>query len=296
MTMITEAPTKTAIGARILADSISPVGVRLVTIEATYPRCIHAEVMTHRVFSRNAASSRAIPLAVTLRKVTLDPFVPQHWGRNQKGMQAGEELPEPVAQEAREAILKLRDHAAATVWLLDSLGLHKQIGNRYLEPWMWYTCILTGTEWLNFLHLRKHPAAEPHLADLAASVYEAIRDSHPKHLKDGDWHLPLIQEDELGTTYDEELARVSTARCARVSYLTHDGRRDMAADLGLFEKLLGGGHMSPLEHAAQATTDVDVFYGNLRGWMSLRYLMPGEWDILGYRGEAEELLGLDGLH
>jgi thymidylate synthase ThyX len=296
--MTDTAEKKSSISARVLADSISPEGARIVTVEATYPRSIHSEVMTHRVFSRNAASSRAIPLSVMIRKVTTDPFVPQHWGKNQRGMQSGEELDEALIAEAKRYILRLRDMAVDTVEALDALGIHKQLANRYLEPWQWYTSIITSTEWMNFLHLRKNAMAEPHLQDLAASIYEAIRSSTTRELRYGEWHLPLVDEDEIlangGQSFD--LAPISAARCARVSTLTHDGKRDQDKDRGLYERLTGGGHMSPFEHTATPAGGPDLFYGNLRGWQSLRWGIPGENDILEYRGEAEELAGLEGLH
>src|SRR3954452_24195130 len=78
--------------AKVLADSVSPAGQRLTTLEATFPRFVLAEFNTHRVFSRNSASSRAIPVAKQLRRVLDDPYVPIEFGSNKPGMQAGPAL------------------------------------------------------------------------------------------------------------------------------------------------------------------------------------------------------------
>ena len=51
----------TKIKAVIAADSINVKGKRITTFIVTMPRIVLAELNTHRVFSRNSASSRAIP-------------------------------------------------------------------------------------------------------------------------------------------------------------------------------------------------------------------------------------------
>jgi thymidylate synthase ThyX len=285
--MQTESSEPNGISAGVIADSISPAGVRLTTIEVKYPRFIHAEMMTHRTFSRNGASSRAIPISKVIQMVEDNTMLPVWWGKNQKGMQAAEELDDESREIARQIILKHRDHAIETARALAEIGLHKQIGNRYLEPFQQFTLIVTSTEWRNFFHLRRHPDAQPEFRATADAMWKAMASSEPEQLEDQEWHLPYILDTDLDQFSDErELAKISSARCARVSYLTHDtGKIDVNADLGLYGKLSAGGHLSPTEHAAQATTDRDVFYGNLRGWMSLRYQTPYEWDILGERAE-----------
>jgi thymidylate synthase ThyX len=311
---------------KLLADSVSPIGHRLTTFEATIPRIVLAEFNTHRVFSRNSASSRAIPVEKMLARVMEDPYVPSTWGQNQKGMQAGQEVNPYDAARAHDAWLRARDAAVAHAQELLDLGIHKQTTNRLLEPFLWHTIIVSATEWSNFENLRDNPAAHPDIQTPAHMIREARAASEPRKLQCGEWHLPLVgQEDieETGRTalgievgwgpVQQKLADVSSARCARVSYLTHDGRRDLAEDVGLFDRLVGPGHLSPLEHAARPMTQIELlkferrehrwdsarrewidmgpryFCGNFEGWIQRRKLVPGEADILGHRKEAQSV-------
>lgn len=264
--------------ATILADSKPAHGNRLTTFELTYPRCIHAEFMTHRKVSRNSASSRAIPIEKMLNDVYERPFIPIHWGANQKGMQARHEL-DPDAGRLCEALwLTDRDRAIRTVEKLNSIGLHKQIANRLLEPWMWITVIATATNWSNFFHLRCHPDAEPHMQKLAYMMRGAYDASTPQQILEHDWHLPLfgLHEDDYDLDMRDRI-KVSVGRCARVSYLTHDGRRDVEADIALHDRLMTSGHWSPFEHVAQYRTMVpDHLSGNFEGWVQYRKTFTGE--------------------
>lgn len=243
--------------AKVLADSVSPYGNRLTTMSLTYPRFIHSEFMTHRLFSRNAASSRAIPIAKTIKQVASDPVIPRHWGKAQKGMQASEEVALP-AEQLVALWLQARDDALKAAEALANCELHKQIVNRILEPWTWITVIASATNWANFFKLRCHPAAEPHMQILANKTYDAYSASTPVAVDLGQWHLPLFgfEGDDVFARQDgDRLAinnpvKLSVARCARVSYLTHEGRRDVEADLRLYEDLKSNGHWSPFEHAA----------------------------------------------
>ena len=210
--------------------------------------------MTHRMFSRNAASSRAIPVEKMLKRVKENPFVPIHWGVNQKGMQADLQFSGDDAQHCEEIWLQTRDASVASVESLLQIGLHKQIANRLLEPWMWITVICTGNQiaYENFFKLRCHPAAEPHIQKVAYLLRDQYDASQPKLLQACEWHLPLTGFDGDEVLSELELVKVSTARCARVSYLTHDGRRDIQADIELHDRLKESGHWSPFEHVAQA--------------------------------------------
>lgn len=237
--------------AKILADSRAPIGARLVTMELTYPRCIHSEFMTHRMFSRNAASSRAIPVEKMLARIQEDPFIPLVWGTNQPGMVAGAEHEDP--EHCKHVWLRGRDLALDTAWELEANGLHKQIINRIVEPWMWITVIASGVDhaWENFFKLRCAPDAEPHIQKIAYMARDLFDAHEPDYLDEDDWHLPLIG---FPGDYDETRetrVKLSVARCARVAYLTHDGKRDVAADLKLYDRLREGGHWSPFEHAAR---------------------------------------------
>src|SRR5581483_5346106 len=154
--------------------------------------------MTHRVFSRNAASSRAIPVDKLIKRVQEHPVRPVYWGKNQKGMQAEEELSDEQRQQAEAVWIEARDAAISFANRLREIGVHKQIANRLIEPWMPITIIWTATEFGNFFNLRCHKAAQPEirkLADMAADLYY----SHdPRPVDYDEWHLPLIQEDEWG--------------------------------------------------------------------------------------------------
>jgi thymidylate synthase ThyX len=255
--------------AKIIEDSEGPSGFpgsRLTTMEITYPRFIHSEFMTHRVFSRNSASSRAIPVKKMLEKVREEPVIPIEFGTMKSGMQAGPPLEGEALEEAIQSWLDARDVAVSSAEALLEQGIHKQIVNRVLEPFSWITVIVTGSYWKNFFALRCHPDAQPeihHLADMMKAVYEA---SVPKQLSHGDWHLPYVNDEERATLPIENLLKLATARCARVSYLTHDGVRDLDKDYELFDRLVqgsGSGHWSPLEHPAQASKDLRV--AELRG-------------------------------
>lgn len=291
--------------AKVLADSRSPAGFRLTTLEATFPRFVLAEFNTHRVFSRNSASSRAIPIAKQLRRVLEEPYVPIEFGSNQPGMQAGP----PLGGEKREAAeaewLRARDDAvrrvlglvaapdlAAGADLLDVLGqvegairdraqpdewlnVHKQVANRLLEPFMWHTVIVTATEWDNFWNLRCHADAQPEIRLVAEEMRAAVKASEPAGLGWDQWHLPLVRpEDRDQVASIEDLIKVSAGRCARVSYLTHAGKRDLGADIELHDRLLESGHMSPLEHPARPLAETELkeseWSGNFRGWHSYR--------------------------
>lgn len=288
--------------ARVIKDSLSPEGVRLTTMEITFPRIVLAEFNTHRTFSRNSASSRAIPVEKMLQRVQDNPFVPIYWGKNQKGMQAEQELTEGEQALARGRWLKARDSAVSEARELLDLGVHKQITNRLVEPFLWHTVIVSSTEWDNWDGLRRGKEAQPEIKVIADMMHEARSTSEPVRMNYGDWHLPLVDDGfELlvGGMSIADVVKVCVGRCARVSYLTHDGKRDPRADIDLAMRLLGNGHMSPFEHAAKPMTqddaekqllsysgvvsvdklDVDptqVFCGNFRGWMSYRKMIPGE--------------------
>lgn len=259
-------------------DSVSREDMRLVTMVLYYPRFIHAELMTHRVFSRNASSSRAIPIKKLIAAIRRDPAMPIHWGKHQAGMQANKELT-GFSRTAMRWLWLLGMWIMTTIALAaNKLGAHKQIVNRLIEPWSHITVIVTSSEWENFFELRCHPDAQPemrHLADLMRAAYDA---SEPKLLEYGQWHLPFVEPEELGQFGINIALKLSVARCARVSYLTHDGKRPKVdADIALYNRLVGARplHASPAEH--QATPDECGIlwahpeeHGNLNGFKQYR--------------------------
>lgn len=264
-----------AYSAKVILDSISPRGHRLTTIEVTYPRMIHAELMTHRVFSRNAASSRAIPVKKLLGRVMEEPYIPEKWTKNQAGMQGFEIIANPEVAQA--VWLKARDaaHEAAST-LAVGLDVHKQLANRLLEPFAWITVIITATDWQNFFKLRCDPAAQPEFQKIARMIQEEYNASTPKQLMRGDWHTPYMQPDEEHLRWPVKL-KLATARCARVSYLTQDGKRDHEADFALYTRLLTGNHWSPFEHCARPAHNYESqLGGNFSGWVQFRKTFLGE--------------------
>jgi thymidylate synthase ThyX len=243
-------------------------------MEVRYPRFIHSELMTHRVFSRNAASSRAIPIKKMIAAIREEPAMPIYWGRNQSGMSAREAVAPEIEARAREqwqaALADALRHAEI---LSDSeIDLHKQLVNRLLEPFAWITVIITATEWANFFTQRCHEDAQPEIKHLADLMLAAYRASKPGSIAAGRWHLPLIQADERDLS-EAILCKLSVARCARVSYLTHDGRRDHDKDIELYDRLLGGGangHWSPFEHVATPAAGAEIRSANFVGWEQYR--------------------------
>ena len=268
----------TIIKADVVADSITENGDRLTTLQCVYPWFIHAEVMTHRKLSRNAASARAIPTSRMLKMVWENPAVPLVWGKNQSGMQAYTQVG-PVRRVLAKSIwLTACVFAIGCTWLLSKLGLHKQIGNRLLSPFLHIHVVLSATNFDNLLALRDHPAAEPHFQILAGKILEALNESTPKLLKKGEWHLPYVTEEERTGFVLVALIEFSVARCARVSYLNHDKSNPKPAnDRRLYHDLIVSrpAHASPAEH--QATPgDKGVPSGNFEGWVQFRKTLDGE--------------------
>lgn len=264
----------------VIEDSLAPNGVRLTTMQLRYPRFIHAEFMTHRVFSRNASSSRAVPVAKMIGQIRDQPAMPVHWGMNRAGMQAHSEVEGAEREQAIAAWMDAARNAADTAERMASLGLHKQIANRILEPFMFISVIVTATEWDNFFELRAHPDAQPEIHLLAVRMQEAMAASTPRQVPSGGdsaavWHLPYVTVEERadGGMGPLELAKISAARCARVSYLTHDGAKpSVEKDLALYDRLVGSRplHASPVEHQATPMPLASEWSRNFRGWKQFR--------------------------
>lgn len=277
-TLIRQAGSATGISAQIVEDSLAPNGKRITTFVLKYPRFIHAEYMTHRLFSRNAASSRAIPVKKIRAKVFSNPAGPIFWGKNKAGMSADEEL-----RGWRLYAAKLLWHTAAKVmvgfaYLLDLVGLHKQIANRILEPWFTITVVCTATDFGNFFNLRCDSAAQPEIHHLADIMFAAYRLNKPKELEVNGWHLPFVTADERETLPVDALIRCSVARCARTSYENHDqSNPSPEKDTELYQKLLSSFHVSPLEHQATPADTAEECSGNFKGWHQLRKSIPGEY-------------------
>jgi thymidylate synthase ThyX len=292
----------------ILTSKNRDTGVSLYTFVLTYPRCILAEVNTHRMLSRNTASSRAVPAKKQRQRVINDPFVPVTIGQNQKGMQAGKELEGWRRFIAVNTWRLARYPMVVASWILDKVGAHKQVVNRIVEPWTWTQQVVTCTDLKNVFKLRNHPDAEPHFHELARQMQEQVEyvetlfnvinfdsrepDGQPAALDDinpgrgvyrvqmlrpGDWHLPFVKTGEFKAPLPdivadvETLKRVSTARCARTSYyLPENGQWSThGRDFELCTRLSSSGHWSPFEHVATPVTE-NVYIGNFRSWKQYR--------------------------
>ena len=301
------------ITARILADSVSPDGVRMTTFEIEYPRFILAELNTHRMLSKNSASSRAIPVKTMHEHMRQTPAQPVHWGKNQPGMQANVELVDNDLADAK--FMWQRAQQDAMHWaqqMAERVGLHKQVANRITEPWMIMKTVISGTEWANFWWLRAHADAQPEIHELAVKMWDELNSSVPLLLQPGEWHLPyvkshrlssgeLIYLDATDTPITTEQAKIISASCcAQVSYRKNDDSYEKAHKI--FKQLIESQpcHASPVEHQAtpmeswayetarddpqhlrehgytHMTMDGELWSGNLRGWIQHRKLIAGE--------------------
>lgn len=248
------------INAKVITDSISS-GIRLATLELYYPLMIHGQLMTHRVFSRNAQSNRAMPVDKMLEQVRNNPAMPSHWGKNQAGMQAYEELEQNAKDNCGFIWADAADNAMRYTRLLQKEDLHKQVANRLTMPFQYIKVIVTATEWDNFFKLRLNDADPTH-RDLAKKMKQAMDESEPTILLNGEWHLPYLWEIgskdfecRLSDVSEEDKRKISAARCARVSYNNHNGTdTDIQKDIDLANRLLKDGHMSPFEHVARPMT------------------------------------------
>lgn len=291
------------ISVKILADSLNPAGIRITSWLLTYPRFIHSEFMTHRIFSRNAASSRAIPFKKMVESLKVLAAMPERWGSEQKGMQSGSEVSNTclVSGIWCDAMYNAIGAAEACA----THGLHKSLCNRLIEPFSHITVLATATDHRNFFALRAHPDAMPEFQVLAYRMLDQYLKNEPQEVQWGNWHIPKFDHAEQKESYDKAAnaggewqkvaLKIATARCARLSYLTFDGDHDPAKDIELHDRLLASGHMSPFEHCAQAVNSVDypwsnfdslvgpvdtgggsVAIGGLSGWMQYRKRFENE--------------------
>jgi hypothetical protein len=298
------------ITARILADSVAPDGSRMTTMEIEYPRFVLAELNTHRMLSKNSASSRAIPVKAMHQHMAENPAQPVHWGKNQPGMQAKEELSGTDLTDAQ--FMWRRAQQDAMHWahqMSERVGLHKQVANRITEPWMIMKTVISGTEWANFWWLRAHADAQPEIHELAVKMFTAYNASAPQLLHPGEWHLPYVNSHRLSSgeliyldaddmpITTEQAKIISASCCAQVSYRKSDDSYAKAEKI--FRQLIESQpcHASPVEHQATPmnlssmrrsepetwepgvthhSANDDLWSGNLRGWIQFRKLIAGE--------------------
>jgi thymidylate synthase ThyX len=272
--------TKTTISAKVVADSISPKRHRITSLELVMPRYVLSEFNTHRMFSRNSASSRAIPFEKMLKVIQEDPFIPIAWMKDHKGMQGneyftneefGEKSTMLITEGLERLWLQTRDNCYIQASLMSKLGLTKQIVNRLLEPFMWHKVLVTATEFENFFALRYSEFADIHMQELAKCMLEAMNNSTPRELKEGAWHIPYVDDDMGISPFDncttKDYIKITVARCARTSYTIigeEDKKYDYKKDIELHDRLLASGHMSPFEHIARVMTE-EEYYSYFKG-------------------------------
>lgn len=313
---------KKKISAEIVADSINTHGNRVTTLLVTFPRFILAELNTHRMFSKNSASSRAIPFEKMVKMVKEDPFVPIAWQKSHSGMQGAEYFIDfQDIEDLEREWLFARDEAVNSAISMNSRNCTKQLLNRLLEPFMWHTVLVTSTEWENFFNLRcpkyldpsgksfrskkdyrnnskwscwegnesdiigwlecDDSGAEIHMQALAEAIWDARNESTPKLLGENQWHIPFgdnmhdrditqyikgkfNSRTEVEEAVENFKIKISSARCARLSYMTFDGEINYEKDIQLHDTLLESGHMSPFEHCCRAMSDLE-YYSYIKG-------------------------------
>lgn len=292
------------ISAKIIADSVSTFGDRITTYELEYPRFIHAEFMTHRQFSRNAASSRAIPVKTAIKLIEENTAMPIHWGKNQPGMSAKEECTEDLTNvleigkenpwptlSREQGWEAARDNAIYVAKKFEEAGYHKQIVNRILEPFSHIKVVCTATEYDNFFYLRRHPDAQPEIQELAEQMWAARERCQPTRITGDSWHVPYYGVGLWSCeSSDVELAdaiAISASCCAQVSYRKSDDSLEKARMI--YARLVDSKpvHASPFEHQATpiiypsdrgvthfGSEDI-AWSGNFKGWIQNRQLIPG---------------------
>ncbi|MDE2426252.1 MAG: FAD-dependent thymidylate synthase [Elusimicrobia bacterium] len=289
------------ITARTICDSINPSGNRVITMLTRYPKFVHGEHLRHRSFSFSVSSSRAIPVAKNLEEVRSDALRagPIWWGREQKGMQSGEELSdEPIAevdwhgplpderpllskrQLAKEQWRSAALTAAGIAQNLHLRGVHKSIVNRILEPFLHVNVLVSGTTsgWMNFFGLRLDRAAQLEIRALAEACWKVWNESRPRQLRPEEWHLPFVDQqyvDEVNriaiaqdewamNKIAEDLERkVSTACCAHLSYMSFGSeprRMTVSQCVALHDRLVGSVPIHASPAEHQATPDEQVGY------------------------------------
>lgn len=288
--------------AQVICDSISRDGIRLTTLQLRYPRMVHADFMTHRVFSRNGRSSRAVPVATLINE---DAYVP-HFMQNQPGMVASAEMSDEDRKAAEDIWLSMATFCKEGVRQLNQLKVHKQWANRPLEWFGHIDVLVTSTDWVNFFELRLDGSAQPEIIQLADCMKAAIDASEPSYTPHGAWHLPYVDIvtevadacnyldmqdamwnenltlEETGDAIYDVLKKISVARCARLTIKPFDGDGSIDKELARYEKLMISRpvHASPAEHIATPDTfykgrwEHEHEHGNFYGWRQFRKMIP----------------------
>ena len=279
----------------IVADSANSFGDRLTSLVLTYPRIIHSEMMTHRMFSRNASSSRAVPVDKMIKAVRENTFCPFEFQKSHKGMQGSEYFTGADRQECINLWLESAELALQQAEKMKAKGISKQIINRILEPYQYYTVLITGSKegWQNFFELRcgnydgfksrkeaskeflekgnintshwsdmdwrklNKGQAEIHMMALSEEIYDAVNESTPKQLQAGEWHIPMISDSESLKLSTNDQIKLSVGRAANTSYTVVGDGKELTLEhaIKIHDKCVELVHSSVFEHCARAMSD-----------------------------------------
>lgn len=256
--------------AKIIAHSQAPNGEELITLEIELHRFILPEFNTHRSFSRNFQSSRAVPIETMIKQVRENPALPVHWGKNQRGMVAQYEIIGLDLDDAKRCWYQAAKDVAFQAEAMLGLNVHKQIVNRLLEPFMRTKGVVTATRtaYEAFFKLRCHSDAQPEIKLLAERMRSAIEQSVPDRLKYGEYHLPYIHGDLFANREEAKVTgkyldidnavKISCSCTAQVSYRRLDDSLEKALKVYDMLNLPVSGvypedppHYSPTEHIAK---------------------------------------------
>jgi thymidylate synthase ThyX len=294
--------------AEVIADSYNKHS-RITTMEVVMPRIILAEMNTHRMFSRNSASSRAIPSEKMIKSIQENPFVPLMWMKNHKGMQGKEYFDHIKSGFLDNTWKRLSKEAISNIERLSFEGeeVTKQITNRLLEPFMFHKAVITTNEFgfENFISQRLSEEAEIHMKHVASLMLESYNNSEAKKLDELDYHIPyldninsdilksilfenykdaLMSTEQWSSEFKKLKVKISVARLARTSYTEvgeksekNTEKEQYIKDIALHDKLIEQGHWSPFEHIAYSSENRFQMGGNLGiGWVQYRKLFTNE--------------------
>jgi thymidylate synthase ThyX len=263
---------KEGIVARVVQHSKSAYTKKeLITFEIEYPRFILAELNTHCMLEKNSSSSRAVPIKAQCDLIKNNPAMPVHWGKNQSGMVAEQELNEDQQSEVKAIWLEAMESAVGYALKLESKHCHKQLSNRVAEPGQRMKTVISGTEWENFFYLRNHEAAQPEFAELARVMLEAKNKSTPLEIVADEWHVPYVERKFIGGVLRyfscnqeltlEEARMVSASCCAQTSYRKSDESLEKAKQV--FERLNIGSPDQPAHASPTTHQGTPIFYSKL---------------------------------
>jgi hypothetical protein len=292
-------------------DSVAPTGeeeeVYDLSVDDENHNFVANGIVVHNCFSRNAMSSRAVPVSKMIEQSNATPI---HFGKNQSGMQA--EFEHDDIELGQSLWDMAKNDAKVVATQMAEQGFHKQVVNRILEPFQMMKVVLTATEFENFFWLRLDSDAQPEIQELAKCMFEGREKSVPEILKVGEWHTPYVEhhitdsnilqyivptaEGVRVVDVDEAIA-IASSSCAQVSYRSIDNSYEKA--MTVYDRLGVGGskiHASPFENVVtpmdytyledmtvesdiwpQGITHMDrkgnFWSGNFKGWVQHRQLL-----------------------